>query len=183
MARRLRQHLPKNWHFAPGAVSAAIATSTGGCGFQGDNSSGEPQFHLLGGQAWGAYLRRKERVNSSRQQNPFIFRQILERYLFLLGSRVGLWENCIERSQSEWHGRDLGVLRRCRHQSQFSSPAMTLRTNSIENSAAGLPHCSPPWTSPPARCSPRANLATAAKSSSPSYGIWTSRCRRNSTFT
>ena len=54
MARRLRQHLPKNWHFAPGAVSAAIATSTGGCGFQGDNSSGEPQFHLLGGQALGS---------------------------------------------------------------------------------------------------------------------------------
>jgi hypothetical protein len=39
------------------------------------------------------------------------------------------------------------------------------------------------WTSPPARCSPSANLATATKSSSPSYAIWTSRCRRNSTFT
>ncbi len=58
-------------------------------------------------------------VNSSRQQNPFIFCQVLEHDVFLLGSRVGLWENGIERRQSEWHGCDLRVLRRCRDQRQI----------------------------------------------------------------
>ena len=57
-------------------------------------------------------------MKSSREQNPFIFCQILEQYVFLVGSRVGLWENGIEWRESEWHGRDLRVLRRCRHQRQ-----------------------------------------------------------------
>ena len=58
-------------------------------------------------------------VNSSREQNPFISCQILEHYVFLLGGRVGLWENRIKRRHSEWHGRDLRVVRRCRHQRQI----------------------------------------------------------------
>ena len=60
-----------------------------------------------------------DRLNSSREQNPFIFCQILEHDVFLLGSRVGLWESRIERRQSEWYGRDLRVLRRCRHHGQI----------------------------------------------------------------
>ena len=58
-------------------------------------------------------------LNSSREENPFIFCQIVEHDVFLLGSRVGLWESRIERRQSEWYGRDLTVLRRCRHQGQI----------------------------------------------------------------
>jgi len=56
-------------------------------------------------------------VNSSREQNPFTFCQILELYLFLLSSRMGFRESRIERGQSEWRGRDLRVLRGCRDQS------------------------------------------------------------------
>ena len=55
-------------------------------------------------------------VNPSSEQYPVIFCQISERYAFLMGSRVGQGENRIERRGSEWHGRDLRVLRRCRHQ-------------------------------------------------------------------
>ena len=73
------------------------------------------------------------RVNSSREKNPFIFCEILEHQVFLLGSRMGLWESRIERRQSKWCGLDLIVFRRCRHQGKISSLAMTLRTNSIEN--------------------------------------------------
>ena len=58
-------------------------------------------------------------LNSSREENPFIFCQIVEHDVFLLGSRVGLWESRIERRQSEWYGCDLTVLRRCRHQGQI----------------------------------------------------------------
>ena len=43
-------------------------------------------------------------VNSAREQNPFIFCQILERDLFLLSSRMGLWKSRIERRQNEWCG-------------------------------------------------------------------------------
>jgi hypothetical protein len=55
-------------------------------------------------------------VNSSREQNPFISRQILERDEFLLSSRVGLWESRIEMSLSECRGCDLRIARRRRHQ-------------------------------------------------------------------
>jgi len=58
-------------------------------------------------------------MNSSCEQNQLIFCQILERYLFLLSSRMRLWESRIERRQSEWCGLDLRVFRRCRHQGQI----------------------------------------------------------------
>jgi len=58
-------------------------------------------------------------VNSSREQNPFIFRQILERDEFLLGSRVSLWESRIEMGLSECCGCDLRVVRRRGHQRQI----------------------------------------------------------------
>ena len=57
-------------------------------------------------------------MNSAREQNPFIFCQILEREVFFLDSRVALWKSRIERRQNEWRGLDLRVLRRCRHQGQ-----------------------------------------------------------------
>ncbi|MGB0048066.1 MAG: hypothetical protein WBP70_11495, partial [Terriglobales bacterium] len=41
-------------------------------------------------------------MNSAREQNPFIFCQILERELFLFGSRVVFRKNRIQRRQSEW---------------------------------------------------------------------------------
>jgi hypothetical protein len=58
-------------------------------------------------------------VNSAREENPIISRQISEGDVFLLGSRVGLRESCIERRQRKWHGRDLRVLRRRRYQRQI----------------------------------------------------------------
>ena len=58
-------------------------------------------------------------MNSAREQNPFIFCQILEREVLFLGRGVALWKSGIERRQHEWRGFDLRVFRRCRHQCQI----------------------------------------------------------------
>ena len=58
-------------------------------------------------------------VNSSREQNPSISCQILEHDVFLLGSRVGLWQCRIERPLGECHARDLRVFGWCHHQRQI----------------------------------------------------------------
>jgi hypothetical protein len=58
-------------------------------------------------------------MDSARQQNPFIVCQILDAYAFVLGSRMGHWEDRIERRHREWRRSYLRVLWRCRNESKI----------------------------------------------------------------
>jgi hypothetical protein len=58
-------------------------------------------------------------MNSARKQNPLIVCQVLETYPVAVCSRMGHWEDGIERSGSEWRRRYLRVLWRCRHESKI----------------------------------------------------------------
>jgi len=58
-------------------------------------------------------------VNSSREQNPFISRQILERYALLVGNRVSQRQNHTYRRLGECNGGDLRSFRGRRYQRQI----------------------------------------------------------------
>jgi hypothetical protein len=58
-------------------------------------------------------------MNSARQQNPFVVCQILEMYVFVSGSRMGHWQDRVERRHGEWRRSYLRVLWWCCHESEI----------------------------------------------------------------
>ena len=118
-------------------------------------------------------------LNSARKHNPFIVCQILETYAFVLGSRMGHWQDCIEGSGSEWRRRYLRVLRRVPSREQdsgrVSGHSETTRLRTAAKYAMGGLTAMAIWESlrPRARGTLNSRVSASLDQREFTFGHWT----------